>query len=53
MNAASSLPMELDRPDLPEPVARGVRDALAAACAHLGATAPNPPVGCAMMSSVR
>ncbi len=50
MNAASSLLAdELDRPDLPEPVARGFDEAVAAACAHLGATAPNPPVGCAIL----
>ena len=50
MNAASSLLAdELDRSDLPEPVARGFDEAVAAACAHLGATAPNPPVGCAIL----
>ncbi len=41
--------MGLDRPDLPEPVARGFREAIDAACVHLGATAPNPPVGCAIL----
>lgn len=50
MNAASSLlQIGLDRTELPLPVARGFREALAAACAHLGATAPNPPVGCAVL----
>ena len=50
MNAAASLLRNgLDRTALPPPVAHGFGEAIAAACAFLGATAPNPPVGCAIL----
>ena len=50
MNAAALLPPTgPDRTELPSPVAQGFRAAIAAACTHLGATAPNPPVGCAIL----
>lgn len=35
--------------DLPEPVARAFRAAVDEAARHVGATAPNPPVGCALL----
>ncbi len=50
MNAATSLlQTELDRTSLPPAVAQGFREAVDAASAHMGATAPNPPVGCAIL----
>ncbi len=50
MNAASSLLQTgLDRTSLPPAVAQGFREAVDAACTYMGATAPNPPVGCAIL----
>ncbi|MFT8713289.1 MAG: riboflavin biosynthesis protein RibD, partial [Komagataeibacter rhaeticus] len=36
-------------PDLPPAIAHGFRAAVDEAARHVGATAPNPPVGCALL----
>lgn len=41
--------MPFPAPDLPEAVAHGFRAAVDEAAGHVGATAPNPPVGCALL----